>query len=164
MRTKNCSLKFNLFHVDNTIENQVRVLYVICNDDDGRFQSPNLINNDYKSALKRISLNMRLLQTFIDEMIYKQFGVRKTFKFVGNTVSDDNICELYYSKLNLKTALSMKSKELFVYLANEISSRRDVFVSNCKYVAILSFTRYEPSVSTNDIFENTKGFCALGMN
>ncbi len=150
-----------MFHHE-AIENdrQIRVLYIVCNDDNGDFQSPDTSNNCSNSALKRISLNVKLLQTFMCETLYKKFGVHKTFKFHKN----DDICELYKSNLNLKQALNMKSKDIFLYLAQEIASRADLYNPNHKYLAILSFTRYEPSVkkSSDDFFISTKGFCALG--
>jgi hypothetical protein len=40
----------------------------------------------------------------------------------------------------------MVPKDLIIHLASEISSKNDVFDKNCKYIAILSFTRYEPNL------------------
>ena len=163
-KTENCTLEFTLFYQEAVeSSHSVRVLYVICSDDEGEFQSPDLSNNNCSSALKRISFNVKLLQTFISEILYKKFGVHKTFNFFKNNC--DEVCEYYKCGLNLRQALNMKSKDLFLFLANEIVSRNDVFDRNCKYLAILSFTRFEPprtDDNSNDIFENTKGFCALG--
>ena len=159
---KNCFLEIKLFYNQELVENehQIRVLYVTCIDDDGDFQSPRHLNNSCNSALSRISLNIKLLQTLMAEILFKKFGVHKTFQLVKNKT----VCEQFKSCLRIEEALKMTAKDLFIHLASEISSRNDIFDKNCKYVAILSFTRYEPPKNNNskDIFENTKGFCALG--
>ena len=161
-KTENSSLEIKLFYRREPLEyeHHIRVLYVVCNDDNGDFQAPSDSNNSCDSALKRISLNVKLLQSLMSEILFKKFGVHKTFQFIKK----DLVCELFKSNLNLDQALNMESRDLFLYLAKEIASNSDLFAKDCKYVAVLSFTRYDPSLKTNsnDIFENLKGFCALG--
>lgn len=162
LKTENSSLNMTIFHkVPSETSKRFRVLYVVCEDDNGEFQSPPNFDNSAASALKRISLASRLLQTFIAENIYKKFGIRKTISFKNET---EGVCELYKTKLTLEKALNMRQNELFLHLANEIMANKYFFDENCKYVAVLSFTRFVPAApNSNDIFENTKGFCALGM-
>ncbi len=177
LETENCTLNFILFYHDYRIDHVAlklemtksklfRVFYVICDDDmsNGEFQSPKHLINDCNSALKRISLAVRLLQTYLSECTYKRFGTRKTIRF-ANDFSEEtpHVCEVYRTKLKLNEAHKMKENELFIYLANEIKSRAD-FNLNHKYLLLMSFTRYDSKLfaSGADIFESTKGFCALG--
>ncbi len=152
----------------NSISRLIRVLYVVCNDDktNGEFQSPNIIKNKLNNALNIISFNIELLQTFISEMIFKQYKTRKTFKLrtdFKKESSSDNVlpCEIFRTKLNHDEALTMNSSELFVHLAKEIQEN-DQYNKNCKYIALLSFTQYEYNKFNDDIFKSVKGYCALG--
>ena len=72
MKTKNCLLEIKLFYNQKLIDNQyhIRVLYVTCVDDNGDFQSPKHLNNNCNSALNRISLNIKLLQTLMAEILF----------------------------------------------------------------------------------------------
>lgn len=78
---------------------------------------------------------------------------------------NETICETFYTNLRINKALEMSQSELFISLAEEIE-QSDVFDPNCKYLVILSFTRYERSSNTNnteaDIYSSTRGYCALG--
>jgi hypothetical protein len=136
-------------------------LYVVCNDDDGSIQALESINTiSSHQAIEKINLGLKLIQTFISEMMFKQFGSRKTFKFF-NEENNESICEYYKTSLKLKDALDMSQNELFLYFAKEISTNEVIYSSNCKYVAVLSFTRYVET-SNEDVYSSTKGFCALG--
>lgn len=77
-------------------------------------------------------------------------------------MENSNKCETFYTKLELVKALNMSQSELFISLSEEIRQNED-FDPNCKYLAILSFTRYEANKQENDMFLNTKGYCALGI-
>jgi hypothetical protein len=88
----------------------------------GEFQSPNLNENKLNNALKRISLGVELLQTFLSENIFKTFNERKTF-MLRTDLSDEhkNVCETFYStKISMAKALNMSQSELFITLAEEI--------------------------------------------
>ena len=179
-KTDNCTLRLVVYRAarSDLLENgvsfsdlkRVRVLYVICHDDpsNGAFQSNNLLHNNLADAIERISLNIKLLQTFISEVMYKHFRTRKTFALdadldATSCQSGRGICETYYTKLSLARALQMTSAEIFLYLAEEIKQNQDFFDRrNCKYVAILSFTRYIPSLHSSDMFSKTKAYCAMG--
>ena len=156
----------------------VRVLYVICKNDPtiGEFQSTDTVPNKILNALKRISLNVELLQTFISEMIFKVFKTRKTFAlkkdFLVNGHGESLVCEPFYTSLDLEKALQMSQDELFVEIAKEIRQDKLLYDQNAKYLAILSFTRYKPiadsldtntSSGSNDIFKDVHGYCALGI-
>lgn len=170
LKTDVCTIELTLFREtrDLSYKNSktVRVLYVICEDDNtnGSFQSDNIEYNKLENAINRISLNIELLQSFIAEQVYKEFQIRRTFLLRTDLTFDstnEHVCEVFKTKLSLNKALSMSSNELYLYLAEEIKSNKEFFNPNCKYLALLSFTRYEYRQDF-DIFQNTKGFCALG--
>ena len=141
---------------------------MICDDDisEGEFQSDDPTQNKQVNAVNRLSLAVELLQTFINEIIFKYLLKRKTFCLNTDlkNSSNKNVCEIYRTKLRLKNALKMSENDLFVYIANEIKSNQSIYDPNCKYIAILSFTRYQLSGANKDMYENTKGYCALGIN
>jgi hypothetical protein len=164
IKTENCNLMFIIFHklrIQKNDSHYLRVLYVVCDDDsDGHFQSPKNDHNSIDDALKRISFSAQLLQTFISESIYKEFGSRKTFNFFSN----ERICQVFRSKIKLNEALDMRPDELFLLLANEIKSKAEIFNCNSKYLAVLSFTRLETNTQlTDNDFTKMKGFCAIGL-
>ena len=105
------------------------------------------------------------MQTFISETIYKQFQIRKTFVLNTDLNSDDheNSCEIFYTSIKHKDTFNMSPQQLFVALAEEIQEKD--FDPNCKYLAILSFTRYygNKGHGDQDIFKSTKAYCALGL-
>lgn len=182
LKTDNCCIKMILFRSiiyenlsNETIKNEkkVRVLYVICSDDptNGEFQSIKTSENKLENALKRISLNVELLQTFLAEIMYRNFYERKTFHFERDHSihpnASDLICEPFYTDLSITEALKMPSNEIFIYLAEEIKTKK-LYNENSKFIALLSFTRYKPindpsfNFKDFDMFGNTAGYCALG--
>lgn len=173
IKSDDCQIKivvYRLSHEPNILTSNlpktVRVFYVICKDDttNGDFQSGNPNENKLNNARKRIDVGIKLLQTFLSEIIYRRFGHRKTFMLSNDVtkVDDENVCETFYSNLTTQRALEMTSNELFIHLAEEF--KENCYDVNVKYIAILSFTRYNAGNlhKGKDIFENTKGYCALG--
>ncbi len=143
-------------------------MYVICHDDptNGEFQSDNSHSNKLENALRKVSLNVELLQTFISETMNKHFQRRKTFVLKTDLINEqDVICEPYYTRMSVKQALSSTSSEIFLHLAEEIKKSSEIFDPNCKYIAVLSFTRYvyNSNQIERDMFANTKGYCAMGI-
>jgi hypothetical protein len=146
---------------------------VISHDDptNGEFQSDNSQSNKLDNALRKVSLNVELLQAFISEITNKNFQTRKTFVlktdlFTNNEkeAEEEFICEPYYTQMSLEHALSATPSEIFLHLAEEIKQNAAVFDSNFKYIAVLSSTRYvaNPGTKDRDMFTNTKGYCAMG--
>jgi hypothetical protein len=94
----------------------------------------------------------------MSENIFKIFKERKTFIFRTDlNRQNENLCEIFYTKISITKALDMSESELFISLAEEIKQSQ-YFDSDCKYLLILSFTRYE----SNNKNSKTKGQCALG--
>jgi hypothetical protein len=170
IKSDNCSIELTLYRkIRKDNFRHVKVFYVIAANDsmNGQFQADvdDTLFHDtsIESAKRRISLSIELLQTFISEQNYKQFKKRKTFSLYHDTQiqlqnQDDNdqLCEIFESKLNLNEALQMTPRQIYITLANEIKNNADIFDTNCKYIMILSFTRFTETMNT------IVGECALG--
>lgn len=116
------------------IDRNVKLLYIICKDHDGCFQSPTA-ENTAAIACKRITVGVQLIQSlFAEKLSEKHFG-RKTFKL--NTE-----CVPFYSQLSLDQAKQMSENQLWNYFAREILSSD---FENCpvlKFVAFIGCTEY----------------------
>lgn len=162
LKTSDCSLDLTLYRIapgNYSNVKHVRVLYVKCHDE------PDLNDHD-KLNMRRVSLNVKLLQTFIGEQIYKKYHHRKTVLFrhdLDGNPSDQLACEPYIANLKLNEALYMKPNEIFLHLARELQNSAS-FNENCKYLAVLSFTRYKQNASQDEINSNANrlGYCAIG--
>ncbi len=169
LKTDNCTLKFSIYRIPKNTSRFLKPLYIVCHDDEtnGEFQSDDTANNKLKNALNIIDLNIKLIQAFLSEIMYKKFQNRKTFALSTDLNPDksDTPCEVFYSKLGIKNALKMTSREIFYFLAQEIKQEKDLFEANAKIVGVLSFTRYETRSNLceqKDTFSRVRGFCAIG--
>lgn len=146
----------------------VRLVYIICSDDDdGRFQGPDEEDCTIQSARERITLAAMLLQTFTAEKMQEYGFGRKTFKLEMNE-DNEPFCHIFKSQLTLKKAHSMTGNELWTYFANELMRSNIIQKSFCKWLCFMSFTRYQlpggvdPPKSHSDVLKHTKGHAALG--
>ena len=57
-----------------------RLVYVVCRDDDGRFQSPPDTDNSVEAAVRRIRVAGLVIQCALAEMLWTQRLGRKTFR------------------------------------------------------------------------------------
>jgi hypothetical protein len=119
---------------------------------------------DLERGLNRLDLNIKLIQTFIGEQLYKsrQHGTRKTFSFLQSTLKSKSL--VFKLELTMKQVFEMQPNEIYLHLANEI--KKDVIYDvNSKYLAFLSFTNYKENASPSEIKngENKVGYCALGI-
>ena len=55
-------------------------MYVVCRDDDGRFQSPPDMDNSVEAAVKRVRVAGLVIQCALAEMLWTQRLGRKTFR------------------------------------------------------------------------------------
>ena len=55
-------------------------MYVVCRDDDGRFQSPPDMDNSVEAALRRVRVAGLVIQCAMAEMLWAQRLGRKTFR------------------------------------------------------------------------------------
>ena len=57
-----------------------RLVYVVCRDDDGRFQSPPDMDNSVEAAVRRVRVAGLVIQCALAEMLWTQRLGRKTFR------------------------------------------------------------------------------------
>lgn len=148
--------------------NFVRPIYIKCCDDAGRFQGPEDEDLSVESALRRISLTAKLLQTFTAEKMFEHGFERKTFVLENDLDPTQPQCHEFTSQLTLAEAQSKNGGDLWMTFARELmSSKQFKEKTNCKWFAFMSFTRYIPPKdqvpkSHSDVLRFTKGHAALG--
>ena len=134
------------------IRHQVKLLYIVCSDSQGDFQSPCEPNhsihtknkrkakeigksNDVASAKKRISLSGYLIQCILAESLEVHGLGRKTIQFYneqGDNGKEESFDNKFYpetyvfkSKLSTKEVYSMNQRQLWEYHAKEIISSEE---------------------------------------
>lgn len=162
---KSLSLNLNLTYEPLSSKKFVRLVYIKCIDDEGLFQAPPVENNSVSSACSRIVLGAQMLQTFTYDKFKEHNLPKKTFR-----LEEENskiICHVFTSSLTLNKAYELNEEQLWSHFAIELMNS-DLRVRNdCKFLAFLSFTRYNnhsnkiPS-SHQEILKMTKGQVALG--
>ena len=87
-------------------------MYVKCADSDGSFDAPADVPCDVNCAVKKLSFNAQLLQTFTAENLYQHGLGHKTFR-----IEEDESCSpkvhIFTSKLTSAEALSMTGDQLY---------------------------------------------------
>ena len=58
----------------------IRLVYIKCRDDDGRFQSPPGMDNSVAAAVRRLAVVGRVLQCAMAETLWTQKRGRVTFR------------------------------------------------------------------------------------
>lgn len=90
----------------------VRVVYIKCSDGDGTFQAPPGVKNDIEAALKKLTFNARLLQTFMAESLYQHGLGHHTFRLEEDEVGNPKV-HVFNSKLTMSEALKMNGDQLY---------------------------------------------------
>ena len=90
----------------------VRVVYIKCSDGDGTFQAPPGVKNDIEEAIKRLSFNARLLQTFMAESLYQHGLGHHTFRLEEDEAGNPKV-HVFTSKLTMSEALKMNGDQLY---------------------------------------------------
>ncbi|XP_035232882.1 putative zinc metalloproteinase YIL108W isoform X2 [Stegodyphus dumicola] len=158
-------LDFNLIYEPLKFKRFIRLVYIKCKDDEGRFQAPPEENNSIYSACNRIRLGARMLQTFTGDKIGDHKLQRKTFCLEEN--NGDVICHVFTSSLTLNEAYKLNDEQLWSNFAVELMNSNLRVNNDCKFLAFLSFTRYHnntmsPPRNYKEILQMTKGQVALG--
>ncbi|XP_065663758.1 uncharacterized protein LOC100199415 [Hydra vulgaris] len=148
-------------------ENPRKVLpvYIVCKNSDGSFISPDKTReNNVDEALKKIQLNVRLMQTFFAESMYEHGFSRKTFE-IYETNEGVVFVDILYSDLDINEAQTMSPDSLYSYFIEEIT--RKINKPNTKYLCFMSCTRYKAPNEENNftigkIMSYVTGHAALG--
>lgn len=157
--------KINLIYEPLKNKKFVRLVYIKCCDDEGYFQAPPEENSDISSACSRISLAAQMLQTFTYDKFKDHSLPQKSFRLEEQNGSI--VCHVLTSSLHLSDAYKLNEEELWSHFAMELMNSDLRMGNNCKFLAFLSFTRYENNSQVlppnyQKILKLTKGQVALG--
>ena len=112
----------------------VRIVYIKCADSDGSFDAPVNVPCDADSAVKRLALNARLLQTFTAESLYQHGLGHKTFRIEEDESFSPKV-HIFTSKLMTSEALAMTGDQLYdTFHKGEYSGKKlGLFISHLIY-------------------------------
>ena len=83
-----------------------------CADSDGSFDAPADVPGDVNCAVKKLSFNAQLLQTFTAESLYQHGLGHKTFRIEEDESGSPKV-HIFTSKLTSAEALSMTGDQLY---------------------------------------------------
>ena len=83
-----------------------------CADSDGSFDAPADVPCDVNCAVKKLSFNAQLLQTFTAESLYQHGLEHKTFRIEEDESGSPKV-HIFTSKLTSTEALSMTGDQLY---------------------------------------------------
>lgn len=137
---------FTLFF-EPVLHNQckyVRLVYVTCSDapQNGNFQGPEEENCSIESACNRIGLGMQILQMAMAETLAASGIGNKSF-CLECTEEGKAVVHVFESELRYGEALAMTSEDIWNYVATELMNSKLRDGDRCKFVAFLSWTRYQ---------------------
>lgn len=133
-----------IFYQPLACERFVRVLLIVLADQSSDHESDNTL-------LTKVSLAAKLMQCFIAEEVRAKFGSRKTFRFEFDA---KNVCRLFRSKFCQKDFLGLSDEDIYWKFAKEIIQSHDKR-GTAKYLAILSCTKYSPSLHPSEAREDS---------
>lgn len=114
----------------------LKVLYIICENHDGRFQAPTNTDNSIETACGKIDLAIRMVQCLYADMLAKHGFERKTFAFEK--------CRPFYSGLMVQEARKWNQNDLWKFHAKEILAQEPKNARHqYKYFGILASTLCE---------------------
>jgi hypothetical protein len=123
----------------------VRFLYLVAADGDGSFEGPTETPHDQASALARLRLGARLMQTFTAEMLRVAGFGRRTFRLQRDAAGEP-IVEVWKSKLSNAQARAMDGPALWNAFYRELAELPDRDLS--LDVAVMAMTHYVPASQT----------------
>lgn len=144
--------KLRLIFKKRNLSRIVRPLYIVSADCNGQFQGPDETDCSLESAKRRISTASLLLQSFTAEKLYEHgFLDRRTFDLELDK-NGNAICDVFCSNhLTLSVARKLTQREVWSVLFKELKADKKFNKSNIKYLAFLSFTRYQPVEFESDV-------------
>uniref|UniRef100_A0A224YLT2 Metalloprotease n=1 Tax=Rhipicephalus zambeziensis TaxID=60191 RepID=A0A224YLT2_9ACAR len=124
--------------------NFVRLVYVTCPDapQDGNFQGPEEEDCSIESARSRIGLGMQILQMVMAETLAASGIGHKSF-CLECTEGGGPVVHVFKSELRYGEARAMMSEDIWNHVATELMNSKLRDGDRCKFVAFLSWTRYQ---------------------
>jgi hypothetical protein len=140
LRTGTASAELALVHDAQTNPRRVRLVYLIAADSDGSFDAPAGEPRDQASAIARVRLAGRLLQSFTAEKMRAQGFGRRTFR-LDSDPSGQPIVQVFRSSLTTAQAHAMDGGALWwhFYQELELGATDDV-----KVLGIMGMSHYVP--------------------
>lgn len=139
-------------------------MYVICNDCDGKFQSPPDMDNSIQDSIKRLQTASLVWQSCMAQLLLEQGHGRKTFSFE----SENGKPKIYIHKtlLSRNETYQLNSHDVWKKIGKEIMVS-EVGKKSAKYLAFLSSTLYDNTAkvqpkSHHEAQNMVKGNVALG--
>jgi hypothetical protein len=123
----------------------IRFLYVVAADGDGSFEGPPGEPHDQASALARLRVSARLMQTFLAETMRSAGFGRMTFRLPVDS-GGEPIIEVWKSRLTNAQARAMDGNALWNALYRELGELPDRDLS--LDVAVMAMTHYVPASQT----------------
>jgi hypothetical protein len=142
LRTGGASAEFALAYAPQTNPRQVRPVYILSADEDGTFLAPPGEPNDIASAVERIRLAARMLQTFTAEKMREQGLGRRTFA-LPTDASGEVIVDVVRSAVTNAQAQSMDGYALYSQFYGEVP-----LGGGNKVLAIMGMSEYDGATRT----------------
>ena len=157
---------FRISYIPNSNPYFVRLVYVVCKDDDGRFQSPPDLDDSMEAAIKKIQVAGLVLQCCMAELIWKQNLGRKTFRLESDPTTDDPVVHVHHINKTRQETYKMSAENLWEYLGRDLLTST-IGDKKVKYLAFMSCTWYQnpqnlKPTSYHETLKMTKGHIALG--
>ena len=92
----------------------VQPVYIICKNSDGSFVAPDGISNSLDDALKKLKLNLRLIQVFFEESLHEHGLDRASFRMPEDDAGDIAF-KLLVSDLDIGDTMHMGPDDLYAY-------------------------------------------------
>lgn len=129
------SVEFTLIYEPPVnVQFTVQVLYIVCKNHDGCFQSPST-ENSVNDACARLTIGIKLIQTlYSDKLVEQGFG-RKSFQVTSN-------CSPFYSELPVDDAKRMDQNSLWNHFAREVLTKDSGTLGCKKFIGFIGCTEY----------------------
>lgn len=146
-----CSAVTNLtltYEPPHNVTYTVKVLYIVCKNHDGHFQSPST-ENDVNDACARLTVGVKLIQSLYGDKLLEQGFERKTFQLSAG-------CVPFYSRLPVDDAKQMDENSLWNYFAREVIAEENQTLEKRKFIGFIGCTEYRGILDGNYTHENVK--------
>ncbi|XP_065202210.1 uncharacterized protein LOC135832704 [Planococcus citri] len=129
---KTVKIRQTYHHVSPSVKFVVSPTFIICKGEDIPYHSVEKIKD-------KVNVGCKLIQTLIAEILYEYGFGRKTFALTQEDANGngDGSCLIFHSKLDVESAATMSSEELWEYFGREIMTSEHGF-KNRKFLAFLS--------------------------
>lgn len=146
----------------------IRLVYVTCCDapQQGHFQGPEDEDCSIESACSRIGLGMLILQTALAETLAACGMGHKSFCLECTEKYSSPIVHVFKSSLHYDKARAMTGEDIWSHVATELMNSELRDGDQCKFVAFLSWTRYQADIveamTHSEVLSRMSGHAMVG--